>query len=208
MKLNVLLILFFKFQLLNRERKRERDGEKANGKTVSEEACEQGHHHLRRVVFRQLGFIKHGEFAWKLCYLQCLTHCLVSMAALWFKGANAELEVFRVLQSDLCFCSSPVFTFASSCFDEEKIILRRPPVETLKHMLNIRYTDTLLGGPSLQSEAVPPLSRCIFAAGLERERCEGDMTNELCSASLKKNVFVILVTEDERGRNQQWGSVI
>ncbi len=90
----------------------------------------------------------------------------------------------------------------------KKLFLWRPPVETLKHMLNVRYTDTLLGGPRLQSEAVSPLRCCIFTAGLERERCERDMTNELCSASLKRNVFVILVTEDERGRNQQWGSVI
>lgn len=180
MKRNVLLILFFKFQLLNRERERWLEGEWKDGFGGGVRA---GPSPLAKGGFRQLGFIKHGEFAWKLCYLQCLTHCLVSAAALWFKGANAELEVFWVLQSDLCFCSSPVFTFASSCLDEEKWFLRRPPVETSKHMLNIRYTDTLLGGPWLQSEAVSPSSRCIFTAGLERGRCKRDMTNELCSAS-------------------------
>lgn len=55
MKRNVLLILFFKFQLLNRER--EREGEKGNGKTVSEEACKHGHRHSRRVVFDNLDLL-------------------------------------------------------------------------------------------------------------------------------------------------------
>lgn len=144
-------------------------------------------------------------------------NCVTSSVWLtvWSQWRHFDLKE-RMLSWKFSGFYSQIFVFAPLLFSlsqvrvlmRKKLFLRRPPVETLKHMLNIRYTDTLLGGPSLQSEAVPPLSRCIFAAGLERERCEGDMTNELCSASLKKNVFVILVTEDERGRNQQWGSVI
>lgn len=52
MKHNVLLILFFEFQLLNREKAR-----KGNGKTVLREACERAHHHLRRVVFGNLDLL-------------------------------------------------------------------------------------------------------------------------------------------------------
>lgn len=112
MKRNVLLILFFKFQLLNRERERGWEGEWKDGFGGGVRAWPSP---LAKGGFRQLGFIKHGEFAWKLCYLQCLTHCLVSLAALWFKKANAELEVFWV------FTVRPLFLLLS-CFHFRKFM--------------------------------------------------------------------------------------
>lgn len=181
MKRNVLLILFFKFQLLNREK--EREGEKGNGKTVSEEACERGHHHSRRVVFDNLDLLSmenlHGN---------CVTSSV--WLTVWSLWRHFDLKEWMLSWKFFGFYSQ-TFVFAPLLFSlsqvrvlmRKKLFLRRPPVETSKHMLNIRYTDTLLGGPGLQSEAVSPLSRSIFTTGLERGRCKQDMTNELCSAS-------------------------
>lgn len=96
-----------------------------------------------------------------------------------FSGFYSQTFVFAPL----------LFSFSQVCvLMRKKWFSRRPPVETLKHMLNIRYTDTLFGGPWLPSEAISPLSHRIFTAGLERERDASEIWKINCVLQVEREM--------------------
>lgn len=81
-------------------------------------------------------------------------------------------------------------------------LMKKMTSRTFKHMLNIRYTDTLLTTQRSRFPFEP-----LYLHGRPGER-EIRARYDKWTASWKRNVFVILVPEDERVRNQQWGCVI